>query len=58
MVLAQLERLRKDSNELEYYALKLKKKGKLTQMKKIIEKRIFIDEKIKLIKEPSISFST
>tara|TARA_B110000285_G_C14798689_1_gene456405 strand:+ start:273 stop:449 length:177 start_codon:yes stop_codon:yes gene_type:complete len=58
MVLAQLERLRKDSSELEHYALKLKKRGKLTQMKNIIEKRIFIDEKIKLIKEPSINFST
>ena len=36
MVLAQLERLQKDSNDLEIYAQKLKKKGNMERMMKIL----------------------
>ena len=35
-MLQQLERLQKDSSELEIYALKLKKRGKLEKMSKIL----------------------
>ena len=50
MVLAQLERLERDSNELELYALRLKKKGLFKKMERILQKRDFIDERIKLIR--------
>tara|TARA_B100000287_G_scaffold431381_1_gene488519 strand:+ start:1146 stop:1325 length:180 start_codon:yes stop_codon:yes gene_type:complete len=50
MVLAQLERLERDSNELELYALRLKKKGRFKKMERILRKRDFIDERIKLIR--------
>ena len=36
MVLAQLERLKKDATELEIYAKKLEKKGNLDRMRKKI----------------------
>jgi len=43
----QLERLRKDSLELQEYAQKLEKKGKISLMKKILAKRKYLDSRIK-----------
>tara|TARA_B100000214_G_scaffold354899_1_gene312161 strand:+ start:173 stop:346 length:174 start_codon:yes stop_codon:yes gene_type:complete len=57
MVIAQLERLKKDSNELEIYASKLKKLGRVKKMESILKKRDYIKQRIKLIK-PEVSFST
>ena len=57
MVIAQLERLKKDSNELEIYASKLKKRGRVKKMESILKKRDYIKQRIKLIK-PEVSFST
>tara|TARA_B100001057_G_C22735051_1_gene905471 strand:- start:890 stop:1060 length:171 start_codon:yes stop_codon:yes gene_type:complete len=48
-MLQQLERLQKDSSDLEIYALKLKKRGRLDKMNKILKKKDFIQDKIKLI---------
>jgi len=42
MVYAQIERLKKDSNELDIYARKLEKKGQVSRAKKILQKRDFI----------------
>jgi len=42
MVLAQIERLRKDSTELEIYAKKLEKKGFTSRAEKILKKRDFV----------------
>lgn len=50
MVLAQLERLQKDSNELEVYAKKLEKKGELQRAKKIQKKREFIERALSEVK--------
>ena len=46
MVLAQLERLKKDSRELEIYARKLEKKGNFERMKKILRKQDFLNQRI------------
>jgi len=46
MVLAQLERLKKDSKELEIYARKLEKKGNLERMHKILKKQDFLERRI------------
>ena len=46
MVLAQLERLKKDSKELVIYARKLEKKGNFDRMKKILRKQDFLDRRI------------
>ena len=43
----QLERLRKDSLELQEYAKKLEKKGKISLMQKILAKRKYLDNRIK-----------
>lgn len=43
----QLERLRKDSLELQEYAQKLEKKGKISLMQKILAKRKYLDSRIK-----------
>ena len=48
-MLQQLERLQKDSSDLEIYALKLKKRGRLDKMNKILKKKDFTQDKIKLI---------
>tara|TARA_S200000501_G_C20667050_1_gene674553 strand:+ start:105 stop:281 length:177 start_codon:yes stop_codon:yes gene_type:complete len=58
MVLQQLERLQKDSTELEVYAKRLEKRGRLKKMKNILSKKDFIDKRIKLISEPEVAFST
>jgi len=42
MVLAQIERLEKDSAELEIYARKLEKKGFTQRAQKILKKRDFV----------------
>lgn len=42
MVLAQIERLKKDSVELEIYAQKLEKKGFTQRAQKILKKRDFV----------------
>ena len=42
MVLAQIERLKKDSNDLEIYARKLAKKGLESRAEKILKKRDFV----------------
>lgn len=47
MTVTQLERLKQDSCELENYAKALKRKGLLEKMQKILEKRDFIDRRIK-----------
>jgi hypothetical protein len=46
MTATQLERLKQDSMELESYANKLKRKGLIDRMKKILEKQSFIDRRI------------
>jgi hypothetical protein len=46
MTTAQLERLKKDSNDLQTYAEKLKRKGLINRMKKILEKRAFLNQRI------------
>ena len=56
-MLQQLERLQKDSSEIEIYALKLKKRGKLNKMNKILEKRNFLEKQIRLI-NPEVRLST
>ena len=48
-MLQQLERLQKDSSDLEIYALKLKKRGKLEKMNKILKKKDFIEDKMAII---------
>lgn len=42
MVYSQIERLKKDSNDLDLYAKKLQKRGHLERAKKILQKREFI----------------
>jgi hypothetical protein len=46
MVLAQIERLKKDSTELEIYAKKLAKKGLESRAEKILKKRDFIQRQL------------
>lgn len=46
MTATQLDRLKKDSFELEVYAKMLKKRGLIERMKKILEKQDFIDRRI------------
>jgi hypothetical protein len=56
-MLQQLERLQKDSSDLEIDALKLKKRGKLEKMNKILKKKDFIENRIKLM-NTEVRFST
>lgn len=51
MVFAQIERLTKDSNELDIYAQKLEKKGQIQRAQKIRTKRDFI---LKTIEEATV----
>jgi phage shock protein A len=44
MVYAQIERLKKDSNELDIYAKKLLKRGQESRAQKILQKRDFIQK--------------
>lgn len=49
MVLAQIERLKKDSAELEIYAKKLTKKGLESRAEKILKKRDFVLRQLEAI---------
>jgi hypothetical protein len=49
MVLAQLERLKKDSKELGIYARKLEKKGNIERMTKILKKQDFLERRIEQV---------
>jgi phage shock protein A len=42
----QLDRLRQDSLELQEYAQKLKSRGKIDLMKKILAKQLFLENSI------------
>ena len=46
MVLAQIDRLKKDANELEIYARKLVKRGYEQRAQKILKKREFIQRQL------------
>lgn len=46
MPAAQLERLMNDISELGSYAQKLKKKGQLDRVIKILEKKSFLEERL------------
>jgi len=46
MVLAQIDRLKKDVNELEIYAKKLVKRGYEQRAQKILKKREFIQQQL------------
>ena len=46
MVLAQIERLKKDSADLDIYAKKLEKKGSTHRAQKIYAKRDFVNRKL------------
>lgn len=46
MTAIQVNRLKQDSVELEAYALKLQRRGLLDRMRKILEKKEFLDKKI------------
>lgn len=49
MVLAQIERLKKDSDELNIYAKKLEKKGFISRAQMILKKRDFILRQLEAI---------
>lgn len=51
---AQIERLTKDSAELEIYAKKLMKKGEESRAQKILKKRSFIEQQIAQLHGPSL----
>jgi len=46
MVYSQIDRLKKDTNELEIYARKLEKKGLHERAKKILKKKDFILQRL------------
>lgn len=52
---AQIERLTKDSNELEIYAKKLTKRGDDNRAKKILKKRSFIEQQIAILHGPKLN---
>jgi hypothetical protein len=47
----QLERLRKDSAELQHYIHKLNRKGKTKLAHKVEKKRVFLDDYISELQE-------
>lgn len=49
MVYAQIERLKKDSSELEIYARKLEKKGFVARAQKILKKRDFVLKQLDMV---------
>jgi len=51
---AQIERLTKDSTELEIYAKKLMKKGEESRAQKILKKRSFIEQQIAQLHGPKL----
>lgn len=46
MTSAQIERLKKDSQELDHYIMSLKKRGKEEKAHKLLNKREFLDQTI------------
>ncbi len=46
MISAQIERLKKDSRELEYSALRRKKQGKTDLMAKLLSRKAYLDDHI------------
>ena len=50
-----LEKLVKD---LDIYASKLKKKGRINRMHRVLKKRNFVERQIKLTKVPEVYIST
>ena len=50
MVLNQIERLKKDSAELDIYAKRLQKRGDIEKMKKILNKKEFLNQRIEACK--------
>lgn len=48
---SQVERLRRDSKELNHYIQRLKKEGDQTKVFKMIKKREFIDRQISDLEE-------
>jgi phage shock protein A len=51
---AQIERLQKDSSELEIYAKKLAKKGEENRAQKILKKRNYIEQQIANLHGPKL----
>lgn len=49
MTAIQLDRLRQDSIELNDYAQKLKQRGAMERMTKILEKKAYLDRRIAAI---------
>jgi hypothetical protein len=59
MVYAQIERLKKDSNELDIYARKLLKRGHESRAQKILQKRDFIQKHLsQMIEKPEAANSS
>jgi hypothetical protein len=46
MTHCQLQKLKKDSSDLEIYAKKLEKRGLLERMRMILEKQAFLEKRI------------
>ena len=53
MVYSQIERLKKDSNDLDLYAKKLQKRGHIDRAKKILQKREFILRALEKVPQPT-----
>lgn len=53
MISAQIERLKKDSRDLENYARKLRKKGKLELATKVLARQTYLDDHIADLKKVS-----
>jgi len=52
---AQIERLMKDSSELEIYAKKLLKKGDDSRAQKILKKRNYVEQQIANLHGPKLT---
>ena len=53
MVYSQIDRLKKDSNNLDLYAKKLQKRGHFDRAKKILQKRDFVLKRLEEVPQPS-----
>ena len=51
MVSATIERLRKDSRQLGYYADRYRKQGKTDRLRKVLMKKAYLDDHIAEIEE-------
>jgi len=54
MVSAQIERLKKDSRQLEFAIARYRKQGRTDRMAKVLLKKIFLDEQIAEIQKTRI----